>query len=180
MSEEKTGLSKFISELRNRRVFRVAAVYLGIGFAVLEASDIIIPMLGLPEILALIILGILMIGFPIATTLSWHYQLTEEGLRRSPKTGEKHTADHKPFTSNTIITVLLIVIIGLLAYPRFAGEVSNSEATSAETAVNLLPFYPSHLLLMNGRTRSSLMECMMIYSPNSPRFVLSKSFPEPQ
>jgi TolB-like protein/Flp pilus assembly protein TadD len=139
MSEEKTGLSKFISELRNRRVFRVAAVYLGIGFAVLEASDIIIPMLGLPEILALIILGILMIGFPIATTLSWHYQLTEEGLRRSPKTGEKHTADHKPFTSNTIITVLLIVIIGLLAYPRFAGEVSNSEATSAETAVKVDP-----------------------------------------
>lgn len=139
MSEEKTSLSKFIAELRNRRVFRVAAVYLGVGFAVLEASDIIIPMLGLPEIMPFVILCLLMIGFPIATTLSWHFQMTEEGLRRSPKSGEKHTPDHKPFTSNVIITSLLIIIIGLLAYPRFVGEVSHSETASVETSVKVDP-----------------------------------------
>ncbi|NQV30892.1 MAG: hypothetical protein HQ508_08395 [Candidatus Marinimicrobia bacterium] len=122
MSEQKSGLKGLVQEFRNRRVFRVAAVYLGAGFAILEAADIIVPMFGFPKISLVIILGLLMIGFPIATTLSWHLQLTEDGIRRSPKSGEKQTADHKPMTSNGIIVALLIVIVALLSYPRFADS----------------------------------------------------------
>jgi len=46
MSEQKNGPGGIIQELRNRRVFRAVAVYLGVGFALLEAADIVIPMLG--------------------------------------------------------------------------------------------------------------------------------------
>ncbi len=100
----------------------MAAVYLGIGFAILEAADIMVPMLGLPDIILIIVLGILMIGFPIATILSWHLQFTEEGIRRSPTSGEKHTPNQKPLTSNALIILLLIVITVLLAYPRFVDK----------------------------------------------------------
>ena len=150
MNEKKTGLQGIIQELRNRRVFRVAAVYLGIGFAVLEAADIIIPMLGLPDVIMLVILGLLMIGFPIATVLSWHLQITEDGIRRSPTSGEKQTPDQKPFTSNALIVVLLLIIVILLAYPRFKGEGSSNlvdpESTQAEIvsidnkSIAVLPF----------------------------------------
>ncbi len=139
MSEQKSGLKGLVQEFRNRRVFRVAAVYLGTAFAILEAADIIVPMFGFPQISLVIILGLLMIGFPIATTLSWHLQFTEDGIRRSPKSGEKQTADHKPMTSNGLIVVLLIVIAGLLAYPRFQSDNSNSQASAVEELKGLDP-----------------------------------------
>ncbi len=139
MSEQKSGLKKLFQELRNRRVFRVAAVYLGSAFAILEAADIIVPMFGFPMIIEVIILGVLMIGFPIATTLSWHLQFTEDGIRRSPKSGEKQTADHKPMTSNGLIVALLIIIAGLLAYPRFQSNNTNGQISPLEGLKGLDP-----------------------------------------
>ncbi|NQV15495.1 hypothetical protein HQ531_08565 [bacterium] len=139
MSEQQSGLKGLFQELRNRRVFRVAAVYLGVGFAILEAADIVIPMLGLPEIIVVIVLGVLMIGFPIATILSWHLQFSEDGVRRSPKSGEKQTADQKPMTSNGLIVVLLFVIVGLLAYPRFVEDKSQDNLSYSDAAGSLDP-----------------------------------------
>lgn len=122
MTEPQNRFTQIIQELRNRRVFRVAAVYLAVAFAMLEAADIILPMLGLSQVYLLGILAILMIGFPIATTLSWHFQLTADGVKRSRKSGVKQTTDHKPLTSNAIIVILLIVITVLIAYPQMDGE----------------------------------------------------------
>lgn len=147
MSEQKSGLQRIIQELRNRRVFRVAAVYLGVAFAMLEAADILVPMFGFPQITVVVILGILMIGFPIATILAWHLQVTEDGIRRSPRSGEKQDSHQKPLTSNTIIVVLLAVIVVLLAYPRFTSEDAKTAdhpdavvTTLDAKAVAVLPF----------------------------------------
>ena len=135
MSDQKGIMQNFIGELRNRRVFRVATVYLGVGFALLEACDILVPSLGLPGVTVLVVLGMLMIGFPIAVILAWHYQFTPEGIRKSPKTGEKQTADQKPLTSNAIIIVLLIIIAGLLAYPRVVGDSEARSSAVLEAAI---------------------------------------------
>ncbi|NQV51175.1 MAG: hypothetical protein HQ507_11790, partial [Candidatus Marinimicrobia bacterium] len=136
MSEQKSGLKRLFQEFRNRRVFRVAAVYLGAAFAILEAADIIVPMFGFPKISLVIILGLLMIGFPIATTLSWHLQFTADGIRRSPKSGEKQTTNQKPLTSNALIILLLVVITVLLAYPRFLDrEAPGSYATVTDATI---------------------------------------------
>ncbi len=128
MSESKNSLSLFIEELRNRRVFRVSAVYLGVGYALLEASSIIVPMLAWPAVIVKVILGVLVIGFPVAVVLAWMLQMTPEGIRRSPKSGEKQTTDDKPMTSNGVIIVLLVLMAGLIAFP----ELSQASAPEDE------------------------------------------------
>jgi len=110
MSGAHPKVSSFIQELRNRRVFRVAAVYLGVGYAILEASSIIVPTMDLPAIIVKIVLGLLVFGFPVAIALAWMFQMTPAGLRRSPLSGEKQTPNEKPLTSNSIIIALLITI----------------------------------------------------------------------
>ncbi len=82
MDSQKNSHTNFIQELRNRRVFRAVAVYLGVGFALLEAADILIPMWGFPETIIKMIFAALLIGFPVAVGLAWAFQLTPEGLRR--------------------------------------------------------------------------------------------------
>ena len=136
MSEQAGKFSLFIQELRNRRVFRVAAVYLGVGYAILESSSIIIPMLGLSEVIPKVILGTLVIGFPLALILSWMFQVTPEGVRRSPKSGEKQGLEQKPLTSNGIIIVLLIILAGIMLIPDFLSSSLGTEASLGRGLMN--------------------------------------------
>jgi len=145
MSDSPSKLSRFIQELRNRRVFRVSAVYLGVGYAILEASSIIVPTMDLPANIVKIILGLLIAGFPLAVTLAWMFQFTPEGLRRSPSSGEKQTTSDKPLTGNPVIIFLLVVIIALLAFPRLTENsptgTTVTDAIELDTkAVAVLPF----------------------------------------
>ncbi|NQT64385.1 MAG: tetratricopeptide repeat protein [Candidatus Marinimicrobia bacterium] len=145
MSESQSSFSRFFQELRNRRVFRVAAVYLGVGYAILEAASIIIPTLNLPAVIVKIVLGLVVAGFPIAVLLAWMFQMTSEGLRRSPKSGEKQSQTEKPLTGNATIIVLLAIIAGLLAYPRFTDTTSAGEEPSSlvdSKSIAVLPFTP--------------------------------------
>ncbi len=141
-------MSRLIQELRNRRVFRVSTVYIGISFALIEVSDILFPMMNAADwSLKALVIGLLL-GFPIAISLAWIFQFTPEGIRRSPKSGEKQTTENKPLTSNVIIIALLTIIAVLLAYPRFSN--STAETLSSENLLNsmdsksvaVLPFTP--------------------------------------
>ncbi len=136
MGRQAGKFALFIEELRNRRVFRVAAVYLGVGYAILESSSIIIPMLGFSETIVKFILGILVAGFPIAVALAWMFQMTPEGIRRSPKSGEKQGLEQKPLTSNGIIIVLLMVLAGIMLIPDFLSSSLGTEASLGRGLMN--------------------------------------------
>jgi eukaryotic-like serine/threonine-protein kinase len=72
-----------LAELKRRRVFRVAAVYVVVGFALIQAVDIIFPALNLPSwtVSAVVVLAIL--GLPAAIALAWAFDITPDGLRRT-------------------------------------------------------------------------------------------------
>ncbi len=143
MSDSQSGIQGFIKELRRRRVFRVAAVYLGAAFVILEASEMIFPRMGLPDWTVSFVLGLLGLGFPVALILAWAFEVTPDGLNRAQKTDNKQTPDQKPMTSNLIITVLLVVIAGLLAYPQFFSSGSDSsvnESSADPKSIAVLPF----------------------------------------
>ncbi|NIT86312.1 MAG: hypothetical protein GWN82_05290, partial [Gemmatimonadetes bacterium] len=83
MDEQPSGFQAFLGMLKRRRVVRVAIVYGVVAYAVLEAADLLIPALGLPGWLlsALVITAI--VGFPIALTLSWLFDITPQGIVRA-------------------------------------------------------------------------------------------------
>lgn len=142
MSEQKSSLGSFIEELKRRRVFRVAAVYLGSGYVILEASDMIFPRLGLPDWTVSFVMGLLALGLPVAIILAWAFEVTPDGLARAQKTKVKQNTDQKPLTSNYIIIALLALIAGILVYPRFTGDSSGTGKTSGldPKSVAVLPF----------------------------------------
>ncbi len=70
-------------ELKERKVVRVITVYTASAFAILQAVDMIFPRLGFPSwtvTLAMILLGC---GLVIAIILSWVYDITPEGIKRT-------------------------------------------------------------------------------------------------
>ncbi len=80
---ESPGYQRFFAELKRRKVFRVAAVYGGSAFVVLQVADVVAEGLNLsPGVLQAVTLLILA-GFPIALALAWAFQVTPEGVRRT-------------------------------------------------------------------------------------------------
>jgi adenylate cyclase len=75
------------SELKERKVLRLAIIYLVIAWIVIEVADVIFPALLLPEWALRLLVAFLILGFPFALVLSWMFDLTAEGVRRAPKPG---------------------------------------------------------------------------------------------
>ncbi len=73
-------LMGMVSELRRRNVFRMALLYLGAAWLIMQVVDLLIDRGPLPESVGPITLTVLAIGFPIALIISWFYEITPEGI----------------------------------------------------------------------------------------------------
>src|SRR3954465_2718488 len=78
------SLKRFVEEIRRRRVFRVAVVFLVVGWIVIQVAGATFGPLGLPDwsLKLGIMLGVL--SFGLAGALAWTYDLTTRGIERTP------------------------------------------------------------------------------------------------
>ena len=84
MTDPTPAYQRFFAELKRRRVFRLMAVYGAVAFGVLQAADVLIPALHLPESLITAIAVLALLGFPLAIVLAWAFERTPDGLTRTP------------------------------------------------------------------------------------------------
>jgi TolB-like protein/Flp pilus assembly protein TadD len=73
----------FFSELKRRRVYRVAAVYALVAFVIWQAAEIAFPALNLPAWTLTFVVVLTLLGFPIALVLAWAFDITPEGVKRT-------------------------------------------------------------------------------------------------
>jgi eukaryotic-like serine/threonine-protein kinase len=65
--------------LRRRKVFGVAAAYAVVAFGVIEVSGTVLQMAQAPTWIGRVVLAVAAIGFPIAITLAWFFDLPQHG-----------------------------------------------------------------------------------------------------
>ncbi|MGB5211804.1 MAG: hypothetical protein WBP60_14890, partial [Gammaproteobacteria bacterium] len=102
----------FIAELQRRNVIRMAFLYLVASWVVLQVADVVFPVLDVPEWGLRLVLGLLVVCFPLALIFSWIYEMTPEGIKRERDIDRNQsvTADTGR-KINTLIVVLLVVAI---------------------------------------------------------------------
>jgi hypothetical protein len=71
------------SELKRRKVVRVAVVYAATAFAVLQAADIMLPQMNVPDWAMGLLVSFVVFGFPIALVLGWALEVTPDGIKRT-------------------------------------------------------------------------------------------------
>jgi hypothetical protein len=136
MSDNSPAYQRFFAELKRRRVFRVMAVYGALAFAIIEASDVILPRMAMPDWTVSLVVWLALIGFPVAVALAWAFDVTPQGVQR--------TADAAPGELTEIITapaskrwpaglLALVGVIALVAGAWFAGR--NTASSSAAESV---------------------------------------------
>jgi len=77
------------AELRRRKVFQAAAVYLAVAFVVAQVADIVAPGLNLPAWTVTLVLFLLFLGFPITVALAWVFDVTPSGVQRTGVTTDQ-------------------------------------------------------------------------------------------
>ena len=73
----------FFSELRRRNVFRVALTYAVIAWLLIEIASVLLPLVDAPESIITAFVVLLALGFAVALFVSWAFEMTPEGLKRT-------------------------------------------------------------------------------------------------
>jgi len=139
---------KFWEELKRRKVVRVIIGYLASAYVLLELTSIIAEPFGLPQGSIKLVFVLLCVGFIIAIYLSWIYDFTSEGIK---KTEPSKVAKMKVTVANTgkkklrvsdIINAVLIVIVIILAYPHIfqKDKFEDIRDTDGRISIAVMPF----------------------------------------
>ena len=85
-----------LAELKRRRVVRVVVAYGAVAFGGVQVLDPVFAGLMLPDFAFRIVVVAAIAGFPIVGVLAWVYDITAEGLRRTPPGQERSIVQRIP------------------------------------------------------------------------------------
>jgi phosphatidylglycerophosphate synthase len=112
----------FFSELKRRRVGKVAIGYGAVAWMVTEASSVVMPALRLPEWTVTFVVVFLMVGFPVAMTMAWVFDVGPQGIKRTePLREESASMQLRLRIAYAAVVVLLMAGLGYLLYERGLG-----------------------------------------------------------
>ncbi|HEY4281797.1 MAG TPA: tetratricopeptide repeat protein [Chthoniobacterales bacterium] len=76
-------MRNFFAELKRRKVYRVAITYAVVSWLLTQIATQVFPFFEVPNWAVRLFIVLLIIGFPIALILSWIYDFTTKGIRRT-------------------------------------------------------------------------------------------------
>ena len=137
-----------LAELKRRRLFRVAALYVVGAWMVLQVFDLLFPRLGIPDaVMDLAFVGALL-GFPVALVFGWIYDITPQGIvRTQPIQSGQGYEDFSLRRSDYLILAALVLVIAAIVY-RLGIEVTelppeiDLEFTTREAQPNSIAVLP--------------------------------------
>ena len=143
MSPPIANLSAFLSELKRRRVFRVAVVYAGVAFIIIQIIDGAFDYLPIPDWVGTAIIVVLLVGFPIAVGLAWAFDITEKGVVRTAAKEEAVEAKTppRPFIGNKTLAIVAAVAVAVAVWswwgrPSTAGSITSIAVLPMENLMN--------------------------------------------
>ena len=96
--------NNIFQELKDRKVFRSAAIYGGAAFVILQVCSIVFPALLLPDWSIRFLVVLLIIGFPLVIIFSWMYDMTNQGIVKA----EPRSNSNSTFFGSTIIFFVIL------------------------------------------------------------------------
>jgi hypothetical protein len=78
-----TKASSFFTELKRRKVYRVAAAYAVVSWLLIQAGSIFLPTFDAPPCMMRTLVVFLALGFIVSAILSWIFDITPQGIKRT-------------------------------------------------------------------------------------------------
>src|SRR6059058_3108499 len=139
----------FLTELKRRKVYRVAVAYAIVAWLLIQAASILFPTFEAPLWVMKVFVTAVILGFPVALILAWAFELTPEGLRRSEEVAPQESKMRKPGRKWTVVIVTAAVLAAaLLAFqfvrtrrsPAIESPKQTAPTATLDKSVAVLPF----------------------------------------
>jgi adenylate cyclase len=163
-------------ELKRRNVFRVGIAYGAAAWLLLQLTDIVTPILELPDSIPRMVLFLLVIGFIPAVILAWAFELTHEGVKlESEVDRSKSVMSETGRKLDRIIIVILVIAVAFLLFDKItlkndAGPdiVANVEKQAGPGETGALPdsYYAKNE--NQARSRKSVAVLPFVAMSNGP------------
>jgi TolB-like protein/Flp pilus assembly protein TadD len=139
----------FLTELRRRKVYRVAVAYAIVAWLLIQAASILFPTFEAPPWVMKVFVTAVILGFPVALILAWAFDLTPEGLRRAEEVAPQESKTRKPGRKWTaVIVTAAMLAAALLAFqfvrtrrsPAIESPKQTAPTATLDKSVAVLPF----------------------------------------
>src|SRR6201987_5169040 len=107
-ADRAVNLKFFFAELKRRKVYSVAIAYMVGGWALAQGLAQVLPVFDIPNWVVRLLVVLIVLGFPVALTLSWFFDLTRYGIVRTPNAdvGRRIDPAHSGNSAERSISVL--------------------------------------------------------------------------
>src|SRR5713101_2803571 len=122
----------FFSELKRRNVYKVAITYVVVAWLLVQAASILLPTFEAPTWVMKAFVVFLALGFVISVMISWAFEATPEGLKRTenvPAGVVLPTWSPRKFA--TFIVAVAVIAAALLAFNLFRAKPTTPSTTAA-------------------------------------------------
>ena len=134
-------LSQFWNELKRRRVVYAITVYASTALIIIEVVNNVVDPLNLSQNIPTIVIAALAIGFLIMIILSWIFNVTPKGIKKTKSISDAEQIEVETPNSWRIATYISVVIIVILLLVNVFGPNSNIEKESIDfNSIAVLPF----------------------------------------
>ena len=138
----------FFAELKRRNVYKVAVAYAVVAWLLIQVATQVFPFFEIPNWAVQLVVLVMVIGFPIATVLSWAFEMTPEGIKREAEVDRAKSIPRKAGRKLTALVVLLAALAaGLMVFrflrsqPALEKEKPTSLAAEVDSkSIAVLPF----------------------------------------
>src|SRR5437588_7367378 len=131
-------IDNFFAELKRRNVYKVAVAYAIVGWLLVQVATQVFPFFEIPNWAVRLIVLLIVIGFPIALTIAWAFELTPEGLKRTEDVDLAASA-RQPRKHAWIFVVLVGAALSIALF--FVGRYTIRDKTprQSEAATSAIP-----------------------------------------
>ena len=88
-----TKASSFLTELKRRKVYKVAVAYAFVSWLLIQAASIFLPTFDAPPCMMKAVVVFLALGFIVSAILSWVFDITPQGIKRTADISPEEAVD---------------------------------------------------------------------------------------
>src|SRR5215467_7390545 len=126
-------MSGFFEELKRRKVYRVAIAYIVAGWALAQGLAQVLPVFDIPNSLIRVVIGLLLLGFPVALVLAWVFDVTPEGIKMTPTVVSPGPHRRRNIVMLAVMGTVISATAGFFLLPR-------ASARKIDKSIAVLPF----------------------------------------
>src|SRR6266849_5677829 len=135
----------FFAELKRRNVYKVAITYAVVAWLLVQAASILLPTFEAPSWVMKALVVFLALGFVISVMISWAFEATPQGLKRTEEVPPDVAAKlptWSPRKFATFVVAVAVIASGLLALNLFWIKRASPPTAAAPNTIKSIAVLP--------------------------------------